>query len=162
MGVPKRDTNIASPYKAIKFERNMSWMSCIWIYWCALLFLKVWWSKHSKLVTLLGTVVIFSAPSELVSARWHHRSPKSHTWSAGAELFDAIRVLGQAISTYVDEDCTWDFKINYKFIDGGWPFLTYLVPFSRAHSYPQINEIHLHTSPQPPPELWCSWGALAI
>ena len=61
MGVPKRDTNIASPYKAIKCERNMFWMSCIWINWFALLFLKVWWSKHSKLVTLFGTVVIFSA-----------------------------------------------------------------------------------------------------
>ena len=61
MGVPKRDTNIASPYKAIKCERNMFWMSWIWINWFALLFLKVWWSKHSKLVTLFGTVVIFSA-----------------------------------------------------------------------------------------------------
>ena len=49
----KRDTNIASPYQAIIFERNMSWMSCIWINWFALLFVKVWWSKHSKLVTLI-------------------------------------------------------------------------------------------------------------
>ena len=38
-------------------------------------------------------------PSELVSASWHHRSLKSHIWNAEAELFDAIRVLGQAIST---------------------------------------------------------------
>ena len=47
-------------------------------------------------------------------------------------------------------------------MDGGWPFLTYLVPFSRAHCLWGKYEILPETFPPPLPVLLYFWGALAI
>ena len=45
------------------------------------------------LVTLVGTVVIFSTPSMLIFASWHHSSIKVNTGKEGAQLFLGIWVL---------------------------------------------------------------------
>ena len=44
-------------------------------------------------MTLLGTVVIFSAPSMLVSVSWYHRSKKFNTRRERAKRFVAIWFL---------------------------------------------------------------------
>ena len=48
--------------------------------------------RTTILVTLVGTVVIFSAPSMLVFARWHHRGKKFSTGRVGAILLATILV----------------------------------------------------------------------
>lgn len=45
------------------------------------------------LITLVGTVVIFSTPSMLVFASWHHGSIKVNAEKEGAQLFLGIWVL---------------------------------------------------------------------
>ena len=45
------------------------------------------------LVTLVGTVVIFSTPSMLVFASWYHSSIKVNAGKEGAQLFLGIWVL---------------------------------------------------------------------
>ena len=45
------------------------------------------------LVTLIGTVVMFSALPMLVSARWHHRSLKFNIGKERTQLFVGIWVL---------------------------------------------------------------------
>ena len=46
--------------------------------------------KPTTLVTLVGTVVMFSALPMLFLGSWHHRSPKFNIWREGTQLFDGI------------------------------------------------------------------------
>ena len=48
----------------------------------------------SILVTLVGTVGIFSAPSKSVFASWHHKSKKNQHWEERAQLF--VGIMGTA------------------------------------------------------------------
>ena len=46
--------------------------------------------KPTTLVTLVGTVVMFSALPMLFLGSWHHRSPKFNIWREGTQLFYGI------------------------------------------------------------------------
>ena len=118
----------------------MSWMFCIWINWVALLFVKVWWSKHSKLVTLFGTVVIFSGPLAIDFCELASQKPKkSHLERRSTAVWCNTGAAPGHLNL------RWwglymKFRDYHKFIDGGWPFLTYFVPFSTAHCFRGTNE----------------------
>ena len=61
----------------------------------------------SILVTLVGTVGIFSAPSTSVLASWHHRSKKINSGREGAQLFVGIMCTARGVPAYCDENWCW-------------------------------------------------------
>ena len=61
----------------------------------------------SILVTLVGTVGIFSAASMSVLSGWHHRSKKINTEREGAQLFVGIMCTARGVPAYCDENWCW-------------------------------------------------------
>ena len=59
----------------------------------------------SILVTLVGTVGIFSALLMSDFASWHHTSKKINTGREGAQLFVGIVGTARGVPTYCDENC---------------------------------------------------------
>ena len=67
---------------------------------------NAWGAKRtvpSILVTLVGTVGIFSAPAMSVFASWHHRSKMINTGREGAQLFVGIMCTARGVPTYLRE-----------------------------------------------------------
>ena len=51
------------------------------------------------LVTLVGTVAMFSALPKLVCANWHHRSKKIQHWEGKSTTFCRCMVLAPGVPT---------------------------------------------------------------
>ena len=58
------------------------------------------------LVTIVGTVGMFSTLPMLVCASWHHREQKIQHWEGKSTTICRYAVFAPGFPTYCDEDCS--------------------------------------------------------